>query len=210
MNNFLKLRLPSNPVKDMKIIENVKIQGGYNLAYPNQILTDEMFSIFKEWGIRPKFISLFGRNDHFGDMDTRMIHTDIALNKEGKWQKSLFGINWEITGHHNIFSWWDMSRVPEAWPGPDEVLSKKYDYLNGIHYVKRLNLGVPEGAVKIQEVLLDAPTLVRTDLPHATVYKATPGATLNRVGVSVRFFEDDFSSWEDVYKFFEKYSLEAN
>jgi hypothetical protein len=207
MNNFLKLKLPANPVKDMKIIEAANIQGGYNLAYPNQILTDEMFSIFKEWGIRPKFVTLFGRNDHDGSMDTRLIHTDIALNKEGQWKKLLFGINWEITGHHNIFSWWDMSRVPEVWPGPEESIAKKYDYLNGIHYVSRLNMGVPEGAAKIEEVVIDTPTLVRTDLPHATVYKPTPDTSHLRVGLSIRFFEDDFSSWEDVYKFFEKYSV---
>lgn len=205
MNNFLKLRLPSNPVKDMKIIENTVVQGGYNLLLPGQILTDEIMDTFKTMGLRPKFVSLFGRNDHDGTPETRMIHTDIALDKQNKWQKLLFGINWEVTGHHNMFSWWDMSSLKECWP--DEPLPKKYDYLNGVHYGKRLNLGVPEGAIKLQEVLIDGPTLVRTDIPHATVYKASDNVTGSRIGVSVRFFEDDFKSWEDVHAFFEKYAV---
>lgn len=207
MNNFLKLRLPSNPVKDMKIIENTNVQGGYNLVLPGQILSDEIMDIFKTMGLRPKFVSLFGRNDHNGTQGTRMIHADIGLNQQNQWQKLLFGINWEVTGHHNIFSWWDMSKFKECWP--DEPLPKKYDYLNGIHYVKRLNLGIPEGAVKLQEVEIDQPTLVRTDLPHATVYKATEHVTGNRIGLSVRFFEDDFKTWEDVYTFFKKYSIDV-
>lgn len=203
MKNFLKLRLPDNPIKNMKIIQDVHIQGGYNIVTPRELLTDEIMDIFSTMGLKPRFVSLFGRNDSDGTLDTRLIHTDIGLNKAGEWQKMLFGINWEVTGHENLFSWWDMSKFEELWP--NEILPKKYDYLNGIHYSRRFRLGVPEGAVKIDETPIDKPTLVRTDLPHLTVYH---GPAANRVGISVRFNEDAFTSWADVYEFFKKYSID--
>lgn len=203
MKNFLKLRLPANPVKDQSIIDTVNINGGYNLLLPKQILTDEIMEIFYNMGLKPKYVTLFGRNDFDGSIDTRMIHADVALSKDGNWQKMLFGINWEVTGHHNIFSWWDMSAYEELYPA--ENLPKKYDYLNGIHYVERGNRGVPPMAVKLEETVIEGPTLVRTELPHMTVYN---GPAKSRVGLSVRFFEDDFNTWDDVYNFFEKYSLD--
>lgn len=206
MNNFfLKLRLPENPIKDMKIIHDTTVSGGYNLVLPGQVLSDEIMDIFISMGLKPKFVSLFGRNDHDGTNENRMIHSDIGLNHKGEWQKILFGINWEVTGHENIFCWWDMSKVKECWP--NEPLPKKYDYLNGIHYGKRLNLGVPDGAVLLEETLIDKPTLVRTDLPHSTVYKPGSNVIRNRIGISVRFFEEDFNSWDDVHQFFKPYSI---
>ena len=45
------------------------------------------------------------------------------------------------------------------------------------------------------------PTLVRTNAPHMTIYKST---LLPRVGVSVRFDESDFDTWEDVTAFMQQ------
>jgi hypothetical protein len=56
-------------------------------------------------------------------------------------------------------------------------------------------MGIPETATLLDQTSIDGPTLVRTDIPHTTLYKNT---TTNRVGVSVRFFEEDYNhSWDD-------------
>jgi hypothetical protein len=205
MKNYIKLKLPENPLKeDVSVLQNIKIEGGYNLVPAAQLLSDEMQEIFSGMGLRPKFISLFGRNDSDGKTETRMIHSDVG-QVNGAWKKLLFGINWEITGHKNLFSWWNMDAVTAHWPG-SEYYPPKYQYLNGVHFGERFKLGIPDGAVKLDEVLLDKPTLVRTDIPHMTHYKGD--GLGNRVGISVRFFEDDFKSWEEVYNFFSRYSID--
>lgn len=207
MLNYRKLNLPANPVKNEEAVLGTIIRGGYNLVKPEEVLTDELQEIFRSMGLKPTFVSLFGRNDQDGKLETRMIHADVQLRGQNKferssWKKLFFGINWELSGSENMFSWWDMSALKECWPA--EELGTKYNYLNGIHYVKRGNLGIPEGAKKIEETLIEGPTLVRTELPHMTVYKNN---TRTRVGVSVRFDESQFDSWEAVTKFFSPITL---
>ena len=210
MKNYRKLNLPPNPLKDTNAILSMNITGGYNLRLPADVLNDNVLEVFRGMGLSPKFVSLFGRNDTSGEIENRMIHTDIQYlggdkcNKES-WKRLIFGINWEIEGSHNIFSWWDMNAVNECYPAEDLV--KKYDILNGIHYVKRGNLGVPEGAKKIEETVIDGPTLVRTNIPHMTLYH-NPKNT--RVGISVRFDESKFNGWDDVVKYFEPYTIVNN
>lgn len=135
-------------------------------------------------------------------LENTKIHTDIYLNEsDGSnkkcWKKMLFGINWELFSE-NTFSWWDMSALPECWPDAG-ANSLKYNYLNGIHYVKRFNVGIPDGAIKLEETLIDGPTLIRTDIPHATVYK---NSIKNRIGISIRFDESDFIDWNSVTDLF--------
>lgn len=207
MNNYLKLNLPTDPVKNVDSIINTHITGGYNLVLPHEVLNNNILSIFDNMGLTPRFVVLFGRGSKDAPAETRMIHTDICLTGtdrriKSSWSKLIFGINWEIDNSYNTFSWWDMSKLDEAWPNEDAP--KKFEYLNGIHYVKRGQLGIPPGAVKIEETVIDAPTLVRTNIPHMTVYNNPRNA---RVGVSVRFKENNFKSWEDVVDFFNPYRL---
>lgn len=203
---YKKLALPVNPVRQDINLTEMNITGGYNLRLPKDVLNDEILSIFSQMNLRPVFVSLFGRNDSTSELDNRMIHTDIKLVGSNKfdaacWKKLLFGINWELEHSYNVFSWWDMSALPECYPAED--IAKKYDILNGIHYVKRGNLGIPEGAIKLQETIIDGPTLVRTDVPHMTLYNNPVG---KRVGISVRFDESNFTDWNSVCEFFEPYT----
>lgn len=205
MSYYLKLNLPKNPLKNPAAIEAERvITGGYNLVRPEELLSDQVMDQFAAMDLKPKFVSLFGRNDKSSSIADRLIHADVAMTAAGSWKKLLFGINWEIEDCHNVFSWYDMTKIRECWP--DEELSEhsKYKILNGIHYVHRGHMGVPLGAVKLDETVIDGPTLVRTEVPHLTLYKSN---THTRLGISVRFDESDFGSWQDVLDKFKPYEL---
>lgn len=210
MKNYLKLKISSPPLKNPNEIVNMAITGGYNLRLPGDVLTSELLEEFRQMGLKPKFVTIFGRNDSVGLEETRMIHSDIrciggSTVDKSSWKSILFGINWEILGSQNTFSWWNMDGVPEAWPDEELSPNSKYKILNGIHFVERGHLGVPDGAQKIDETAIDGPTLVRTDIPHMTVYS---NPNIKRVGISVRFNEDGFGNWGDVYNYFTKYSVQ--
>lgn len=216
MINYRRLNLPSIPVKDPEEISARTIRGGYNLAMPSDVLTDEIMDIFQQYNLKPIFVTLFGTNKRSGAADDRMIHTDLrATNPVTSeslldptllgYRKMRFGINWEILNSSNMFSWWDMGDVKECWP--DELLTTagiKYTYLNGIHYGARGRLGIPQGATKLEEVEITGPTLVRTDLPHMTSFN---NPHVNRVGVSIRFDDSRFNSWNDVTDFFKPMTI---
>lgn len=205
MSYYLKLDLPRNPLRYTPEKETQRqITGGYNLVRPEEILSDELLEKFKDMGLKPRYVTLFGRNDNQSSLEDRLIHTDLAMNADGTWRKCLFGINWELEDTTNLFSWYDMSRVKEVWPTEELSEHSKYKLLNGIHYVTRGGMGIPDGAVKLDETLIDGPTLVRTDVAHLTLYESK---TYKRLGISVRFDESGFSSWEDVYKHLESHRL---
>jgi hypothetical protein len=192
-----KLNLPANPLKDSKSVTQLTITAGYNIALPEKVLTDEVIDIFKSAGLRPKMVVLFGRGDGNSAPSNRLIHTDVAFDQTvpGKWRKLVAGVNWEIEGSVNDFYWYDMTGIKECWPDEELGIGSKFNYLNGIHFIERLKMGIPESAKLLDQTSIDGPTLVRTDIPHTTLYKNT---TTNRVGVSVRFHEEDFNhSWED-------------
>lgn len=201
MSYFKKLNLPNNPLKNSKEISQRNITGGYNIVLPD-VLTDEVSDIFASIGIRPKMVVLFGRGDSTSSPKDRMIHSDVAFDNQapGNWRKLVAGVNWEIEGSYNDFYWYDMGEIKECWP--NELLSSgsKFNYLNGIHYRERLKLGIPDTAKILDKTTIDGPTLVRTDIPHATLYN---NSTTTRVGVSVRFFEEDFNhSWDNALEKF--------
>lgn len=194
MSYYLKLNLPQNPLRYDAATETKRIiTGGYNLVRPHEVLSDEILNIFAQMGLKPSFVALFGRNDHDSSLDDRLIHTDLQLTRTGEWKKLLFGINWELEGSVNEFSWWDMSSIPEAWPNEELPEVSKYKILNGIHYGKRAQMGVPEGARQLDSTFIDGPTMVRTEIPHLTIYKSS---TFDRLGISVRFDESQIPSWD--------------
>lgn len=204
MSYFLKLNLKSNPVSKNPIFDlSTPIASGYKILRPDFILSNEIMEEFKSMGLKTKFVVLFGRNDTSSSLDDRMIHADVCRTDEGIWKKLLFGINWEITGSYNEFFWWDMSAVPEVWPEEDTPKA----ILNGIHYKSRGFLGIPDRAVKLDQVIIDGPTLVRTDIPHSTVYTNNGR---NRLGLSVRFDESGFENWGQVLEKFRPYELHDN
>lgn len=201
MSYFKKLNLPANPLKNSKEISQRNIIAGYNIVLPD-VLTDEVLDIFSRIGLRPKMVVLFGKNTKEVNPDERLIHTDIALDKtvERQWRKLVAGVNWEIEGSHNDFFWYDMSDLEECWPEEPAKVMVKFNYLNGIHYGERLKMGIPATAKILDKTTIDGPTLVRTDVPHATLYN---NPTTFRVGVSVRFFEEDFDhQWDNALEKF--------
>jgi hypothetical protein len=196
MSYFKKLNLPANPLLDSKEIIQRNITAGYNLVLPESVLTIEILDIFKSLGLRPQMVVLFGRGDGESSPKNRLIHTDIAFDNQvpGNWRKLVAGVNWEIEGSHNDFYWYDMSGIKECWPAEKLSGTSKFNHLNGVHFIERLQMGIPEGAKLLDQTTIDGPTLVRTDIPHATLYN-NPANT--RVGVSVRFHEEDFDhSWD--------------
>jgi hypothetical protein len=196
MSYFKKLNLPINPLKNSKEVTQRAITAGYNIVLPNEVLTSEVLDIFKNIGLRPKMVVLFGRGDSTSSPKNRMIHADIAYddNVPENWRKLVAGVNWEIEGSHNDFYWYDMTGIKECWPVGQPVDKSKFNYLNGIHFGERFKMGIPENAKLLDQTTIDGPTLVRTDIPHATLFN-NPNTV--RVGVSVRFFEEDFNhSWE--------------
>lgn len=199
MKNFLKLNLPTSPFNE-KFDRNQPRRPGYELFGPRDILSDEVLSCFDQMQIQPKFVVLFSLNDKQSQSNNRSIHTDIQLRSDDTWRRQIFGINWEIEESDCVFSWWDMSKFKEIYP--DNITGSDYQLLNGIHYVFRNYSGVPDGAIKIEETAINGPTLVRTDIPHMTVYDSR---TYNRIGISVRFIERHLGTWEDIYRRFLPY-----
>jgi hypothetical protein len=198
----MKLNLPKNPLVDPIAVANTLIVENYNLVKPRDVLTDEVMDIFSDLKLKPSFVTLFGANNKKSSPPYRMIHTDLQQQADQSWKKLLFGINWEIGDAENLFSWYDMSKLKEVYPS--SMIPKKFKILGGIHYENRFQLGVPDSAVKLDETLMTfdtGPTLVRTDVPHMTVYRSK---LLPRVGVSVRFDESDFDTWEDVTAFMQQ------
>lgn len=201
MSYFKKLNLPPNPLRDTASVIKIHLTGGYNIVMPRAVLTDEIISIFHDLGLRPKMVVLFGRNDSDSSTDDRLIHTDLMQDTgcEKGWRKLAAGVNWEIEGSVNNFYWYDMSAVKECYPN-DLYTPLKFQHLNGIHYVERLKMGIPEEAVLLDHTVIDSPTLVRTDIPHVTLYE---NKNTTRVGVSVRFYEEDFGhSWDNAVEKF--------
>lgn len=169
---------------------------GYQLLYPSDILSEYALKRIVELvGLPPIFVAIFTRQDITASHTTRMIHTDIQLAKTGNWQTITCGLNWELNETNNMFQWWDMGTIPEIFP-PQLPDDKRLKLLNGIHFGKRNQLGIHEGATLLDSVNVKTPTLVRTDIPHSTTYT---GVSKQRIGLSVRFAEPHNMSWENLY-----------
>lgn len=198
--NYLKLNLPANPLKRSFEIESQRyINAPYDVLSPEETLSDEMLTTFQDMKLEPKNVVLFGRNNKSSTLESRVLHSDLALSADGFWRTLLFGINWEVTGSENVFSWWDCQDIKQAWPNELLEEDSRFKKLNGIHFIQRGYGGIPPGATKIDETVIDGPTLVRTDVPHMTMYRS---AVHNRLGVSVRFNESQFASWNQIVEYF--------
>ena len=191
MSYFKKLNLPTNSFIDSKAISDMDITRPYKIVEPGEVLTLEVLTIFNTIGLRPKMVVLHGRNDRQSSPENRLIHSDLTFDPalERSWRNIVAGVNWEIEGSCTDFFWYDMGEIKECWP--DKTAPAKE--FNGVHYGERRQFGIPSTAKILDQTRIDGPTLVRTDIPHTTSYN-NPSA--NRVGVSLRFFEEDYNfSW---------------
>ena len=201
MSYFLKLNLPNNPLKNVRAPGiQLPMKHMFRALPPKDFLTDELLDKFNEMGLTPKHIMLFGSNIKTANINDRLIHTDLHMDNTENLKRSIFGINWEILGGRNEFYWWDIGPLKEVWP----TVSNTKTVLNGIHYGFRYNRGVPNCATKLDQTFIDGPTLVRTNIPHSTEYHNDHH---NRLGISVRFDETDFNTWEDVLEKLKPYEL---
>ena len=214
MSYYKKLNLPANPFKDWDAVyaevraefltPRFMTKNHKNLD-PAGLLSDELEAIAKELDIKFTNIVCFcsGRAKSF--QETRVIHSDVYWDYENNaWKSYRSGINWELRAS-NLFSWWNMDELVTVMPAHpyirheghitiDDDLAK----LHGIHYGKRVNLGVPKNAVKLDETYITGPTLVRTDIPHQTVFDDTD----IRVGISLRIDETVLDSWDKIVERF--------
>jgi hypothetical protein len=203
--SFLKLlKLPENPLKDTNAIIT-KYDHLDSLLRPkydiesSDILTDEVIQSLSKTGLDLDFVVIFRTYNLSGDINERMIHSDITWHKG--WKDASFGVNWEIgLDKDNVtFQWWDMTNCQSFYPlnsmKDDPIFSK----LSGIHYEKRRNFGVPEQAKLLEEVPVTGPSLVRTDVPHSVIFKSR-----NRMSLSVRFKQ--LITWTDAVEAFKSIS----
>jgi hypothetical protein len=214
MSYYKKLNLPANPFKDWDSVYNEVraefsnprfLDKNHKNLNPEGLLNDEITELAQTLDIKFTNIVCFSSGRAKSWKETRLIHRDLYWDYTNKaWRSYYCGINWELRAS-NLFSWWDMSAIPEAPPfhpyvitdgvvGIDHDLAK----LNGVHYGKRLSMGIHKDAVKLDETYIDGPTLVRTDIPHMTVFNDTD----IRVGISLRIDETDLNSWDKIVQRF--------
>lgn len=67
MNNYRKLDLRSNPLKNEVKLHEINlasnIVGSYNIVSPHEILSDTIQKIFNSLNLKPRFVVLFGANN---------------------------------------------------------------------------------------------------------------------------------------------------
>lgn len=197
---YKKLDLPKILRSDSDIAYT-PISPPYEILEPDQILTEDIVELFRSIGLSAKYVVLFSNNNSRVSLDHRVIHTDVTLGPDGKWKKIIAGLNFELDEEStNEFIWLDMSAYREVLP--DVLIDRKFQLLNGIHYIERSARGIPAALLAVNSTIIDkTPTLVRTDVPHITKYDSY----YPRVGVSIRFDETNVSSWDDIADRFEKY-----
>lgn len=214
MSYYKKLNLPANPFKDWDAVYADVLNEfsaprfmdkNHINVNPHGLLSDEMEATADELDIKIIDIVCFcnGRAKSF--KETRVIHKDQYWDYQNKeWKSYHCGINWELRAT-NLFSWWNMDALPAMPPKPPYksinghvVIDTELAKLHGVHYRKRLGMGIPAGAIKLDETYIDGPTLVRTDVPHLTVFDDTS----IRVGVSLRIDETELNSWDKIVERF--------
>jgi len=212
MSYYRRLNLPKNPVK--KVPNFVAAYDGQVVADPYEELTDEFLDILSRLNLTPNVLFFFCKGDKESNLESRVLHSDITRADPHPWYPSdepskktwkdiICGLNWEMSGSKTEFIFYDTTHLEGLYPVRKD-LPLKYDYLNSVHYVKRSNFGIPEGAVRLDTVLLnEIPTMVRTETPHITAYS---GDNI-RVGASLRF-KEDWTTWEEALERFRPLIIE--
>ena len=193
----------------IKKVPNVIGAGdGQVLKDAKEELTVEALELFRSLNVEPSCLFYFCRGDKVSSHDKRVLHSDLTRIdplpwKENDdptkkvWKNIICGINWEITGSITEFTFWDTEKLEKFFP-VRQGLDLKYDYLNSIHYIKRGNFGVPDQAVKLDQINISSkPVLIRTEIPHITTYS---GPNI-RIGASLRF-KETWDTWDQALEIF--------
>lgn len=203
MQHYRLLKLPANPLtKDgFKAVTEGSVGNRVYLCFENvhQLLKPELLKTFEDLGVQPYFLTSFGvENKNTGDEHTRLIHSDIRLDRSTKsWIPIPLGINWELTPGTTVFRWWKVDS-PEVLPTEVDV-PRTIELLAGAHYHERFRTGIHDDAHLLEEVQLTQPTMVRTDVAHSVVFNSN---ARTRHGISLRFRTEDIGTWEQALEIF--------
>lgn len=200
MKYHRRLNLPRNFLKENLSPSIFNFQGGYNLYPFSDVLSQQVIECLKQIPLEEDYVAVFTNNNKETSIDKRMIHSDIRLNNQNKWQDIICGIHYEFDDTDSVFSWWDMKNVKKIFPisEKDDRREIKFQRLNGIHFVKRGFYGIPNTCEMIESVNIKGSVLVRTDTPHTVIYK---NLNRNRFSFSLRF-KETFKSWEEALEMF--------
>jgi hypothetical protein len=219
MSYYKKLNLPANPFKDWDAVyAEVRaefasprfVNKNHKNIDPHGLLSDELEALAKALDIKFTNIVCFcnGRAKSFNE--TRLVHSDVYWDyQHNTWKNYKCGINWELRAS-NLFTWWNMDAVvavpplsPYTTVDDEVVIDHDLAKLHSVHYKKRLSLGIPKEAIKLDETYITGPTLVRTEVPHHTIFDDTD----IRVGISLRIDETELNSWDKIVKQFESVTI---
>lgn len=150
-----------------------------------EIFTKCFLDECKKINLTPKSVLFFYRKANY---QHKTAHID--LNDTTKKNDSIYAVNWVIEDDFSNMIWY---KLPNNWKNSIEKTEiettfSQWDKKDLIEHGQRCNIG-------------STPTVVRVDIPHSVVMGAK-----DRLSVSIRFYEK-FSSWQDVYSFFNKKSF---
>jgi len=225
MNNYRFLNLPKNPlIKTSAVLQKLAIAatkvnssrrilldrhqgkapslsgGAFHECFKNieDFISPSVLDAFRPLGIKPSFFASFASDGESSlKIEERVAHYDICFDEENKkWSTIPFGINWEITPGDTFFYWWNISSDPIF---PNQDIPPSFKLLNGAHFDRRNQIGIPSGAEVIEKVQVTAPILVRTDIPHSVSFSSS---AKTRYNISLRFSTDDISTWDHALEVF--------
>lgn len=206
---YKKLNLPSNPLIDgydiTKLTVNSPGAGQLQPTADLSILNQQTLDAFASVGLIPERIYVLGNKSFKEDQkDTNATvrcaaHVDLHWVGD-QWIPHIFAINYELTpGIHNVYwKFWKVDAMPVL---PAHTPPRNFDeeYLQGLHFHARQtgsvpNFGNPADYTIIDEVKLDAPILVRTEIPHSVHHD---NESVQRYAISIRF-SHNFKNWEEL------------
>ena len=193
--NYRKLNLTVSPLKitDLSPYYSEWRYPWHCSEDVENILSDELLQVFKDLSVRPTMVVFFDDARQSRVFEHCTPHTDIAM-RDGKWQKLICGINWELNNEiTSTVTWFDTSKVkPLIYDTNDPIHAKLYPFkhIDGIRYlgelptIETLTIKKPENQF---------PALYRTDVCHNVSYTTSEA---RRTSISIRFHHEDIPDWE--------------
>jgi hypothetical protein len=199
MKLWYKVNLPTNKLTKLGHYLSLYPNNPKTLNYtcitqPKIVLSSDLIDLFSKLDLTP-WVVVFFTNPSVQNFLTLQIHSDVSGLGNYRWQKISGGISFEVNpSTRSKFRWFDTSKYTECYPKfNQENFLPSYNVLHGVHYGQRGYTTVLD-ATEIENVSIDQPLLVRTDIAHAVTYTTDYGM---RCGVSIRF-KESLDSWENL------------
>jgi hypothetical protein len=200
---YKKLNLPLNPIKpEFDFMPYLLKPLSHQFCIPvEEAMTIEILDAFNAIGFKPDSVTVFASSKR-RELAESLLHSDILQDSVGQWKPISYGINWEVRDADVTFSWWTTKRKEQYPIDPRFFVFKP----QGIHYGdQRLQRGVSENDVFLDSVETNnVALLVRTDVPHTTVWPhdLTRPQPNVRIAVSIRFDDGMHISWNEAVEKF--------